>query len=850
MKKGLVQRLLPHLIAVGIFLVVAVIYCKPVLQGQVLKQEDITQWRAMSKSLFDYKAQHGHFPLWTNSMFSGMPAYQIAMEVDNPVSPGIFYTLFSLGLPKPISFFFLACLCFYFLSQVLRVNPYIGIIGALAYAYATYNPVLVATGHDTKMQSIAFMPALIGSLILLYERKYLWGAALTALFTVLLISMNHMQIVYYALIIAGIMTLGYLVHWIRNKEFRHMGIALGLAAAAAVIGVLSNAVTIFTTLDVSKTTIRGGTELPGKNETTTGLSKDYAFSYSMYKTEPLVMMVPRIYGASDKLEKKEEDSKAVEELRNLMGAAQQVPAAQGQQLQQLAQALQRSVGAYWGGIGGTSGPPYVGAIICFLALVGFFILDTRHKWWILATCILSILMSWGGYFEGFNSVLLKLLPGYNKFRAPSVIIVIPTFLFCMMAVMTLQKIISDNNRTEIWNRYKKGLLLTAGIFAIVLAIYFTADFLSENDRELLKQTGNDPDGYARRFFNALVDDRKELFMGSFVRSLLFVAAAAAMVWMAIRKNAKAWMVLSVIGVLAFIDVMGVDTNYLNDENYQDKQEYENAFVASPADNQVLADKNYFRVFDLRQGLGTLTYGASTAYFHKSIGGYHPAKLSIYQDLIEHQLSKTNFQQLYFSTASNPVLNMLNTKYILFADGSGRFDSAFLNPGALGPAWFVNNVRFEKDAQSVMNALGTFSPKDTAIVFERDKQLVSYAPAADSAATIQLVKNDNDEVTYTSTAATNRFAVFSEVFYNLGWKAYIDDKETPIVRTNYVLRGLSVPAGNHRIRFVFHPSSFYSGKTISLMAGILVILLILAAAVKEYMDVKKRPLETTPEKTKR
>lgn len=839
MKKGLVQRLLPHLIAVGVFLIVAVIYCKPVLQGEVLKQEDITQWRAMSKSLFDYKEKHGHFPLWTNSMFSGMPAYQIAMEADNPVSPGFFYYIFTLGLPKPISFFFLACICFYFLSQVLRVNPYIGIIGALAFAYATYNPVLIATGHDTKVQSIAFMPAVIGSLILLYERKYLWGAALTALSVSLLIGMNHMQIVYYTAIIAGIMTIGYLVYWIRQKDVKHIIYSLGIALLAGMAGVFVNAVTLFTTLDASKTTIRGGTELPDENSTPTGLSKDYAFSYSMYKTEPFVMMVPKMYGGSDALEVPEEKSKALDELRTIMQQTQQAPP----QAQQQVQMLQRSLRAYWGGIGGTSGPPYVGAIICFLAIIGFFILDTKHKWWILATCILSIVMSWGGYFDAFNSFLLKTMPLYNKFRAPSVMMVIPTFLFCMMAVMTLQKIISTENRNELWDRYKKGLFFTAGLFVVLLLIYFSSDFTTDSDKELLKQFGNDPDGYVRRFFNALIDDRKGLFMSSLIRSFFFIAAAAFVLWLSIRKKIQSWIVLAVVGLLAFIDVMAVDVDYLSSENYQDAMEQQNTFIASPGDNQVLADKGYFRVFDLRQGFGTLTYGAPTAYFHNSIGGYHPAKLSIYQDLIQHQLSKIDVQQLYMNPGSSPALNMLNTKYILLADASGRFDTAFLNPSALGPVWFVKAVRFESSPQVVMNALGSFSPADTAIVYEKDKQLVSYSPAADSAASIQLVKNENDEIVYSSNSATNRFAVFSEVYYDRGWKAYIDDKETPIVRTNYVLRGLSVPAGRHTIRFVFHPRSFYSGKTISLFAGILVLLLILAAAVQTYMQSKRKTDET-------
>ncbi|MFL5739000.1 MAG: YfhO family protein [Flavisolibacter sp.] len=820
MKQGWIKPLLPHLIAVGVFLIVALIYCRPVLQGEVLHQEDVVQWKAMSKNSFDYKEKHGHFPLWTTSMFSGMPAYQIAMETDIPVSPGIFYYIFTLGLPKPISFFFLACICFYFLSQMLRINPYVGIIGSLAYAYLTYNAVLVATGHDTKMQSIALLPAFIGSIMLLYEKRYLWGLAFTALFTTLLVAMNHMQIIYYALIIAVFMAIGYIIYWFRRGDVKHLVLATVLAIAGGTIGVLSNAVTILTTLEASKTTIRGGTELPDKNATKTGLSKDYALSYSMYKTEPFVMMVPKMYGGSDGMEIDQENSKAVEQL-------QQMP-------QQVAQYLQYGLHYYWGGIGGTQGPPYVGAIICFLTLIGFFILDNKYKWWILSASVLAIVMSWGEYFSGFSTFLLNNLPMYNKFRAPSMTIVIPSFLFCLMAMLTLQKIIVFDKGQELWDRYKKGLILTAGVFVVLLLIYLSSDFTSTNDKTFLEQAagyGNQVSDYAKNFMNALKEDRRSLFSGSLLRSFLFIAAAAFLLWMVVRQKMKTWLAYAIIGVLAFIDIMGVDVKYLNADNYQEEQEYNNNFTATPADQQILQDKSYYRVLDLRQGINTLNYGAMTAYYHNSIGGYHPAKLSIYQDLIERQLNK--FPQ------SMPVVNMLNTKYIIQADQSGK-ESVYTNLEALGPAWFVKAVRYEQTPDAVMNALTNFHPKDTAILFSKDQPLVSYTPSADSSGSIHLDKQDNDEITYTSDAPVNRFAVFSEIYYDRGWKAYVDGKETPILRTNYVLRGLSVPAGHHSIRFVFHPASFYTGKTIALLAGIVVLLLIIGAIVQTW---RKRTLET-------
>ena len=825
MNNGLFKKLLPHLIAVVVFLIVAVIYCRPVLQGKVLQQHDVTQWKAMAQNSYQYKETHGHFPLWTNGMFSGMPAYQIAIGSKNTISPGVLYFVFTLGLPKPISFFFLACVCFYFLSQVLRVNPYVGIIGALAYAYATYNPIIVAAGHDTKMQTIAFLPAFIASLILVYEKRYWLGGALTALFTALLVGMNHPQIAYYAFLIAAFMTIGYAVYWIKTKQIKHLLISGAIVIVAALVGVSNTATTLFTTYEYAKASIRGGSELATNtsNSTKTGLSNDYALSYSMYKTEPFVMMVPKIYGGSNRLEVAEEDSKALDALR-------QMP-------QELAQQLQYNLSSYWGGIGTTDGPAYVGAVICFLALIGFFVLDSRHKWWILACSVLAIVMSWGAYFEGFNTFLLNVLPMYNKFRAPSMIIVIPTFLFCMMAVLTLQKVISAENKNELWERYKKGLYLTGGVFVVLLLIYFSSDYRSAGDKSVLTQITAAPPQvkeYINTFFTALKEDRQSLFFSSLLRSLFFIAAVGVVLWLRIREKISNPVVLGIVGLLAFADVMTIDSKYLNAENYQDEAEYQNNFVASPVDQQILQDTSYYRVFDVRQGLSVAlgNQGALPSYFHKSVGGYHPAKLSIYQDLIEHQLSRF--------PASLPVFNMLNTKYIIQADQSGK-ESVFANPDALGPAWFVKAVRFENTPAAVMNALSNLHPADTAVVFTADQTKVP-APIADTTASIRLIKNDNDDVTYQSNAAQAGFAVFSEIFYDRGWNAFIDGKEVPIIRTNYVLRGLSVPAGQHQIKFEFRPQSYYVGETISFVASILIWLALAAAAYQWYRSRRKPALQ--------
>jgi hypothetical protein len=823
--KDLLRNALPHVIAIFVFVGVAVIYCKPAFENKVLFQEDVLQWQGMAHNSFQYKETHGHFPLWSNSMFSGMPAFQIAMDSQSVSVPGLFYGLLTFWLTKPASFFFLACICFYFLCGVLKIDPYIGIIGGLAYAYATYNPVIVAVGHDTKMQSIALLPAVIGSMILICEKKYWLGIVLLALFTALLVAFNHIQIVYYTMIIAGGMLLGYGVSWIRKGEGRRLAQVLAMSVGAGLIGILSNAVVLFTTYDSSKESIRGGSELADAqgNVSQNGLSEQSAFDFSMYKPEPFVMLVPDIYGGSTDLELPAARSKAVRALGKMPPALAAQIGPDGPRY-------------YWGGVGELfSGPPYVGAVIILLALLGFFILDNRHKWWISGVLILTIVMSWGGYFQPFNGFLLRYLPFYNKFRAPSMILVVPTFLFCMMAVLTLEQIRAATERKVLWRQYKWGLLAVAGIFLVLAGFYFQFDYASSWEELLLKKAaaqGSNALSHMQDFARGLREDRQTLFGQSILRSLTLVLAASLVIGLYIRKRVRPAILLGIIGAMTFGDVMSMDLKYLNNDNYKEKGDYQRNFVGTNADRQIMEDKGYFRVFDLRDSTATaLSYGAMTAYFHRSIGGYHAARLKIYEDLIN--------RQLYNFPNCGPVINMLNTKYIIKPATRGG-DSVFRNNGSLGPVWFVRAVSFEPTAKDVMNALTHFHPKDTAIVFAADSSTVSLGPASDTAGMIQLVKNDNDEITYLSQSAGKRFAVFSEVYYKRGWRAWIDDHEVPVIRTNYVLRGLSVPPGRHIIRFFFRPLSYYLGRQVQWMASIIFLLMLAGAIIVAIQERRQKP----------
>jgi hypothetical protein len=832
MNKDLFKKFLPHLIAIGIFLIVAVIYCSPALQGKVVSQHDITQWKGSVQQSLEYDKTHGHGPLWTNSMFSGMPAFQIGGVHYNNVIPGYVHTILTFGLPKPISFFFLACVCFYILTQVLRARPWVGIMGALAFGYATYNPVIISAGHDTKMLSIAYMPVVLASVLLIYEKKYYIGAALTALFSCTMIAMNHLQIVYYLVLTIAILTIFFVIRWIRQKEFKHLIMAAAFTIVGAAVGLLTNAINLLSTYEYQKYTIRGGasylTDTSSKQTITSknGLDKDYAFAYSLEIAEPLVMITPRMFGGSSGFNEIElEKSKTYEALLGMPRELQQ----------------QLPLSLYWGGVAdvggsvGTSGPSYVGAIVCFLAILGFFFADKKYRWPILATVIIAIMLSWGSYFAAFNDIVFNVVPFYNKFRAPSMILVIPQLLLPIMAVLGVDALMNNPDKKAVWPQLKKGLITTGVVFLVLLLLYMSLGYMSSMDNEIMKNVRNSGQQQlidaVRPFFDGLKADRKSLFLNDIFRSLGFIALAAMIIWLLIRKTVTPVVAAIFLSIFLFVDLVTVDSKYLKKDNYQEKSENDAVFQRTAYDDSILADRSYFRVLNYS---ADRFQEAITPYYHNSIGGYHAAKLRIYQDIIERQLSTNNMA----------VINMLNTKYFIQKEDNpqspqfGHTIALQKNNGALGPCWLVKHVQFVKNADEEMNALNKFNPSDTAFVQESFRSAIPNMPVADSNAVIQLVKNDNDVITYSFNAATNQFAVFSEVYYPAGWKAYIDNKEAPIVKTDYVLRGLAVPAGKHDIRFEFKPVGYYKGKGITSIFSIVLILLVAIGVFMEWRNRKQ------------
>lgn len=823
------SKVTPHLIAIAIFLVVALIYCKPALQGKVLQQGDIIHWKGMAENSFKYKETHGHFPLWTNGMFSGMPAFQIAQDPSNPFNLIYLHKVLSLFLGKPFQFFFLLCLGFYFLSQVYKVDYRIGIAGALAYAYASFSPILVVAGHESQVLVMAYMPALLGAVLLVYQKKYWVGAALTALFTSLFIALNHLQVTYYFLIVACFMTLYYVIKWVREKEYKHLVKSLVIVGIMGIIGVASNMVILATTYDFSKATMRNGVlNLDSSNTSTrtTGLPVDYAFQWSFEKPEVLSILVPNIYGGATGVDGIDKNSNLAKIAINQGASPEDAENFARQTGYQLG-------GTYWGSQIFTSGPVYLGAVICLLFLFGVIYLKRKDKWWMLAVSILAIIMSWGRFFPEFNNFLFNYLPLYNKFRVPTYTLIIPQLLFPLLSMLALNQLFFiEKDKAYAWKKLKVTGIAIAGVFLILLMLYSSFDYkgneASQIESAINQQTDKSQGSALQSAYNALLQDRQSLFASDIIRSLIFIALAFGCIWLYIKDKLKASYAMLAVLLLSSIDILAVGRRYLNDEKFQTKEDQQaQSFTPSAADQQILQDTGYYRVLNLTADVFN---DAMTSYFHNSIGGYNPAKLAIYQDLITYQLSgKLNIN----------VLNMLNTKYVINRGQQGQAEVQ-INPGNLGPCWFARQVAYVKDDATAMRALDNNNPADTAIVEEAEKSKIPFAPAFDSTASIHLIKNDNDVITYSSKSNANQFAVFSEIYYDRGWKAYIDDKETPIVRTDYVLRGLAVPAGTHNIRFEFKPASFYNSVIIAIIASAIIWLLLAVAA---FVQVKNKAKQT-------
>ncbi len=851
MKQINFKQVLPHLVAVVIFLVLSVVLNKPALEGKVVQQNDVIQWRAMAQQSFEYKEKYGHFPKWTNSMMSGMPTFQIALGPKSPMNIKLDYVqdILTLGFPKPIFYLFIVALCFYLLCIVLGVNPWISILGGIAYAYCSYNPVLIAGGHDTKLMSMAYAPAVLAGLQLIFKQKYWIGSAVLLTSGILMLGQLHQQIVYYTLLIAVFMTVPFIINCIRKKNIKHLAISaiISIGIGAVILGTM--AMSYWPTYEFTKETMRGGrselTQKETKNATKGGLDKDYAFQWSYGKAETMTLLVPNSFGGSS-AEGLGENSKAIEVLQE---NAQTLP-------QGFAQQIAQSSPMYWGELLSTQGTVYLGAIVCLLFLFGAFFSKSEHRWWLIAITLFGIVLSWGKNFEAVNYFLFDHLPFYKKFRAPSMALVIPQLSAALLAVIFLNEFVKTE-KEKLWQLFKKCLIVAGATIAVLGLFYFFSDFsntatgeLRKNINEALQGKGSD---FTRSYFNALKADRQAFYLGDMWRTVGFIFVLVAAMFLYAKNWIKPAVVYAALILFCIIDLFGVSKRYLKEENFIDATDLENSYADTQADIQLKTDTGYYRIINLAfpngngygVDVGNSFNDALASYKHNTIGGYSPAKLGLYQDLIERQIYK-NIQGWGANPVvkdSFPVLNMLNMKYVIVPDQRDqKLTQAVRNPFAMGNCWLVKEVKFVKNADEEMKALDSFDPAGIAFVDERFKAAVPFSPVYDSTATIRLIENKNDEIKYEFNAAGNQFAVFSEIYYPHGWEAYIDGKKTPYVKTNYALRGLAIPAGKHTVDFIFDPASVRQGEQIARYSNIFAVLFVLFCIFMAWKNRNK----TTPD----
>ncbi|UBM61665.1 YfhO family protein [Candidatus Sulfidibacterium hydrothermale] len=825
MKNNWLKKAAPFLAALFIFLSITVVYFSPLFEGQKLKQHDIAMYKGMSKEIVDFRDKTGQEPLWTNSMFGGMPAWQISVIYKANLFRAVDKIL-RLDLPPSASYVFLYFLGFFVLLLVLRVDPWLSIVGAIAFALSSYFFIILGAGHTSKAHAIGYMAPVLAGIILTYRGKLWPGALLTAVALSLEIIAGHLQITYYLLILVVIYGVYQLIKSWQEKQMAYFVKATLVLLAAAGIAVAVNITPLWGTAQYGKYTMRGKPVLTKEKENkSSGLDRDYITAWSYGIGETWSLMIPDVKGGASGyigFENKALD-KADPNFRRII--AQQ--------------------NAYWGNQPGTSGPVYVGAIIVFLFVLGMFILDDKLKWALFAATVIAILFSWGKNFMGLTNLLIDYLPGYNKFRAVSMILVIAELTIPLLAILTLNRIIKEPG---LLLKRKKAFLislgLTAGLgilFYLFPDTFFTFFSKYETQQFARLKLDNNP-AQVTLFINSLKDVRIAIFRADVLRSMVYILLGAAALYLfALGKLKKGWF-LMILGVLILADLAGVDHRYLNDNNFEPARKAEKPFQPTVADRYVFRDKTPdFRVLDLTKNVFN---DASTSYFHFSIGGYHGAKLQRYQDLIDEYLmaeitdlrhvfaSKPTPDRVEAALQREQVLNMLNTKYIIYNPKV----EPILNTYAFGNAWPVQSVKMVKNADEAIAALGKTDLHSEVVVVKQFAGLLQQKQfPLDASAQIKLVSYAPNHLVYDFQSKAPQLVVFSEIYYPKGWKAFIDGKESPYFRADYLLRAMVVPAGHHQIVFTFSPKAWKVGETISLIASLVLLLLL---AVYLFYTAKK------------
>ena len=779
----------PHLVAIVTFVLLVMVYFAPqVFENKQLPQGDMISARGMGHDAREYHEQTGEWSHWSNSMFGGMP-YNVTSGVDSKSIFRPISTLMKVSFHgETTAVLWLLLIGFYIFMLAVGSGPWLGIVGAIAFAFGSYNLIIIGAGHVTKGWVLATVPAVIGGCMLCYQKKYIVGFIVTLLATGLNVYWNHQQISYYTLLMLIPLAITYLVYAIREKKQKQFWTASAALVVAAIMAIAPAMDKLLPTWDYSKETMRGGAVLKGTEDSEagkSGLNREYAFQWSYGKAETMTLLIPNFYGGSSNYALGE-DSETYKTVKKYAGSSQ-------------AKQIVKALPTYWGNQPFTSGPVYAGAIICFLFVLGLLAVKGPERWWLLAAVIIGILLSWGRNLPSLNNWLFDHLPLYNKFRTPSMSLVMTTTAMAMLGMLALRALLKKE--VEL-----KHIYIATGItggLCLLIALFpgLAGGFTSKMDAQL-------PEWLSE----CLIEDRRAMLTSDAWRSLCFIlfAAAGAFAYLKIEKM-RSGILIALMGVLILADLWTVDKRFLNDDHFVPKKR--NLVTMTEADKQILADKDpNYRVLNLT----TSTFNdAQTSYFHKSVGGYSPAKLRRYQDIIDY----------YFAGNINMnVLNMLNTRYVITQQG------VQYNPEAFGNAWFVQNIEWVNNPNEEIAAIGNIDLLQKAVIDTCWRTKVSEGLAMTQPASIRLTNYANPgNLFYESESSEDGLAVFSEVYYKT-WKAFIDGKEVPVLRANYILRAIEVPAGKHTIEFRCEDDLLLDTQIVSTIASCLVVLVIILLLV--------------------
>ncbi|WP_139959402.1 YfhO family protein [Flavicella sediminum] len=790
----MLKKTVPYLVAVITFVIASLMYFSPVLRGDKLFQSDIQQFRGMSKEINDFRVKHDTEPYWTDAAFGGMPSYQLSTYYPNDYVKSLDSVI--RFLPRPADYLFLYFVGFFVLLLVLKFDWKLAIIGSLAFGFSTYFIIILGVGHNAKAHAIGYIPLVFAGFILVFRKNYLWGFALTTVALALELNASHPQMTYYMLFSLLILGLVVLIERIKaKKSLLSFYKQVGVLAIAGVLALGTNAASLMATKEYADFSTRGKSALTvfpdGKQkEASTGLSTSYITEYSYGLLETFNLFIPRLTGGANS-ENLGTESNTYAFLSNKIDKGQ-------------ARQFSENIPTYWGSQPIVAAPAYIGAIFIFLFVLGIVLVDTKLKKWLVATTIFSIAMSWGHNFSILTDFFIAYVPLYNKFRAVSSIQVLAEIAVPLLGLLAFKEIVFGKKDTEIkLTALKKSFFITGGL-ALFFALLgpFILDFVGARDGSY--------DEMIPGFSGALMADRKAIFFKDSLRTLVLIILIAGGIFLYLKGKLKQQALLVLLGATLLFDMVGTARRYVNNEDFLPAKRVEKPFVMSAIDKEILKDKGHYRVANFA---GNFMNDGATSYYHKSIGGYHAAKLGRYQELVDFHLLKNNME----------VLNMLNTKYFIIPDEKGK-KGLQVNPYPNGNAWFVKHVKYVNSANEEILALSDFNSKETAVI-NKNEFAVLKKVQSDSLAQIKLTKYQANAISYASESTKNELAVFSEIYYKNGWNAYIDGKLTSHIRANYVLRALEIPAGKHSIEFKFEPTIISKGRTIVLGSfGVFFVLL--------------------------